>query len=117
MRKRVWTERTIYNLDTPDDRTHLRSGRHLMSLYEIPTERWQIDDINADRRDILAALESGRVLFCPALPFTVDSTQQRIFTPSILGGAKNASFDPRTQRLGSTTLSGGDADMLRELMR
>ena len=71
-----------------------------MSLYEIPTERWQIDDINADRRDILAALESGCVLFFPALPFAVDSTEQKIFTPSILGGAKNASFDPCTQVLG-----------------
>ena len=88
-----------------------------MSLYEIPTDRWQFDDTNANRRDILAALESGRVLFFPALPFAVDSTEQKIFTPSILGGAKNASFDPRTQRLGSTMLTGGDADMLRELMR
>jgi len=88
-----------------------------MSLYEIPTDRWQFDDTNANRRDVLAALESGCVLFFPALPFAVDSTEQKIFTPSILGGAKNASFDPRTQRLGSTTLTGGDADMLRELMR
>jgi hypothetical protein len=47
-----------------------------MSLYEIPTDRWQFDDTNADRRDI-----------------------QKIFTPSIRG-AQNTSFDPRTQLLG-----------------
>jgi 3-deoxy-D-manno-oct-2-ulosonic acid (Kdo) hydroxylase len=88
-----------------------------MSLYEIQSDRWQFDDRNANRGDILMALESGCVLFCPRLPFVVDSSERRIFTPSILGGAKNASFDPRTQRLGATTLTGGDADLLRELMR
>jgi hypothetical protein len=51
------------------------------------------------------------------LRFAVESNEQKIFTLSILGNAKNASFDPRTGRLGSTTLSGADADMLRGLMR
>jgi hypothetical protein len=88
-----------------------------MSLYEIQTDRWQIDDIREDCREIQAAIECGRVLFLPSLRFAVEPDEQKIFTPSILGGAKNASFDPRTQRLGSTTLSGADAEMLRGLMR
>ena len=88
-----------------------------MSLYEIQTDRWQIDDIGLDHGQIVGALESGQVLFLPSLRFAVEPGEARIFTPSILGGAKNASFDPRTQRLGSTTLSGTDAEMLRGLMR
>jgi hypothetical protein len=40
-----------------------------------------------------------------------------LFTPAILGSAKNASFDPATGRLGGTNVSGEDAEVLRALMR
>jgi hypothetical protein len=47
----------------------------------------------------------------------VETTESTLFTPAILGTAKNASFDPRTGRLGGTTLTGKDAEILSGFMR
>src|SRR5262245_1970269 len=66
--------------------------------------------------EVRAAVEAGRVVYLPKLSFTVTTDEGSLFTPSILGGAKNASFDPHTGRLGSTTLSGADAATLRAFM-
>ncbi len=61
-----------------------------------------------------SALEAGEVLFLPALRFAVDGSEtSTLFTPSILGTSKNASFDPATGRLGGTTAAGRDAETLR----
>jgi hypothetical protein len=68
-------------------------------------------------RDVLAPLEAGRVLFLPALRFAIEAAEAPLLSPAILAGAKNASFDPRTDRLGGTTLAGSQAEMLRTLMR
>jgi len=57
------------------------------------------------------------VLFFPRLRFSVDPAEESLFTPAILGSAKNASFDPATGRLGGTNVSGEDAEVLRALMR
>src|SRR5262249_28090724 len=88
-----------------------------MSLYEIYTDQWRSADALSHAADILTALGSGAGLVFSSLRFIVEPGEQRIFTPSILGGAKNASFDPRTGRLGSTQLTGPDADTLRGLMQ
>lgn len=63
-----------------------------------------------------SALESGEVLFFPALPFTVGSSDTQIFSPAILSSSKNASFDPSTGRVGGTTLEGPARDTLRDVM-
>jgi hypothetical protein len=60
-----------------------------------------------------SALEAGDVIFLPELSFRVEPEEAVIFTPSILGSSKNASYDPSTGRLGGTTAAGPDADMLR----
>jgi hypothetical protein len=59
------------------------------------------------------ALEAGEVLFFPELAFGVKPVEAVIFTPSILGSSKNASYDPATGRLGGTTAAGAEADTLR----
>jgi hypothetical protein len=59
------------------------------------------------------SLEVGHVLFLPALRFPVEGSETSLFTPSILGSSKNASFDPATGRLGGTTAAGRDAETLR----
>ncbi|MGH9143897.1 MAG: Kdo hydroxylase family protein [Vicinamibacterales bacterium] len=59
------------------------------------------------------ALEAGDVLFLPNLPFPVAMAEAVLFTPSILGSSKNASFDPASGRLGGTTTQGADAETLR----
>jgi hypothetical protein len=67
--------------------------------------------------DVQSALESGDVVFCPGLTFTVEPAEQALFTPAILGGSKNASYDPAADRLGGTSVSGGNAEVLRGFIR
>jgi hypothetical protein len=61
----------------------------------------------------VAALEAGDVLFLPALEFAVEPREATLFTPAILGSSKNSSFDPASGRLGGTTATGADAELLR----
>jgi hypothetical protein len=66
----------------------------------------------------MPALEAGHVLYLPGLRFAVDGNEMStLFTPSILGSSKNASFDPATGRLGGTTAAGRDAEALRQLIQ
>jgi 3-deoxy-D-manno-octulosonic acid hydroxylase-like protein len=65
----------------------------------------------------VSSLEAGDVLFLPRLGFDIQTDEGALFTPAILGGAKNASFDPSTGRLGRTTAAGREAEALRGLMR
>jgi len=57
------------------------------------------------------------VLFFSELRFDVDRSEAALFTPSILGSSKNASFDPIAGRVGGTSATGADADALQSLMR
>ena len=59
------------------------------------------------------ALEAGDVLFLPDLGFAVEPPEALLFTPSILGSSKNASYDPASGRLGGTTAAGRDAETLK----
>jgi hypothetical protein len=87
-----------------------------MSLYEILTERWEPDSGLSTAPTVLEVLETGSVLFLPALTFSTRPEEAPIFRPTILGSAKNTSFDPRTGQLGGTTLRGPEAETLRSLM-
>jgi 3-deoxy-D-manno-octulosonic acid hydroxylase-like protein len=63
------------------------------------------------------SLEAGDVLFFPRLRFSVDPAEESLFTPAILGSAKNASYDPAADRLGGTSATGSDAATLRAFIR
>src|SRR5437660_12501712 len=64
----------------------------------------------------VSELEGGNVLFFPDLGFEVQTQEALLFTPSLLGSAKNASYDPASGRLGGTTATGRDAETLRGFM-
>jgi hypothetical protein len=83
-----------------------------MSLYEFNMGRWV-----APSADMTAPIEDGRVVFMPALRFEILPDEAALFTPDILGGAKNASYDPAADRLGGTALTGEDAARLQGMMR
>jgi hypothetical protein len=87
-----------------------------MSLYTILTQNWEAESAQATQISAISALERGDVLFLPSLRFDVRETEASLFTPAILGGAKNASFDPCTGRLGGTTVTGTAAAALHGLM-
>jgi hypothetical protein len=86
-----------------------------MSLYEVQLSDWTAGSAAGDDRPA-DGLERGEVVYLPTLRFDVGADEGRLFTPSLLGGAKNASFDPRTGRLGSTTLDAADSAVLRAFM-
>src|SRR5262249_143955 len=65
----------------------------------------------------ITALEGGDVLFLPGLQFAVQPRGAPLLAPSILGSSKNASFDPTTGRLGGTSATGADAELLRGFIR
>jgi hypothetical protein len=65
----------------------------------------------------LAALERGDVVLLPRLRFAVEPGEAMLFTPAILGSAKNASYDPHGDRLGGTSATGRDAETLRAFIR
>ncbi|HEY7291603.1 MAG TPA: Kdo hydroxylase family protein [Vicinamibacterales bacterium] len=79
-------------------------------------DHWDGDKLLLMPDDVQSALEAGRVLFLPKLGFAVQPSEEGLFNPAILGGAKNASFDPRTGTLGGTTLSGTDRESLHHLL-
>jgi len=90
-----------------------------MSLYRALIDRTRWTDVlsHDSAAHALAALERGEVLFFPNLRFVIERSEAVLFTPSILGNSKNASFDPATGRLGGTTATAADLGALQSLMR
>ena len=66
--------------------------------------------------DSIAALERGDVVFIRDLAFDINPDERAIFSPAILSSSKNASFDPRTGKLGGTALQSLEAERLRALL-
>lgn len=62
-------------------------------------------------------LEQGRVVCLPNLAFAVDSAEQTIFSPAILSSSKNTSYDPATDEVGGTSLTGDSREQLRAVLR
>jgi len=85
-----------------------------MSLRDVVISGWTAAAAPADET---GALESGNVLCCRELRFDVAAGERVLFTPAILGRAKNASFDPATGRLGGTAVAGNEADALSRMLR
>src|SRR5262245_48794105 len=89
----------------------------LLMLHELGFSRWEPTPSADECADGLAALERGLVLYYPALEFKIHESERLLFTPTILGRAKNASFDPAIDRLGGTTLEPAQSQLLTALMR
>jgi len=79
----------------------------------LPVAAWDATPAGDLQAHATAALEAGDVLFLPGLQFAVEALETGLFTPAILGSSKNSSFDPALGRLGGTTATGADAELLR----
>jgi hypothetical protein len=90
--------------------------RDMTQLLALPHTDWRAATAEAGD-SVLHALESGDVVYLPSLRFAVEPPERSLFTPAILGSAKNASYDPSRGRLGGTTVVGADRDALQSLMR
>jgi 3-deoxy-D-manno-oct-2-ulosonic acid (Kdo) hydroxylase len=73
--------------------------------------------LSADLQDrAIGGLESGKVLFLPRYRFVVADDERTIFSPEIIAGSKNVSYDPRTGELRGTVASGPNSELLRKMI-
>jgi hypothetical protein len=72
--------------------------------------------VHAVSADAAAALERGDVLVVNERVFETASTERGLFSPSILAGGKNVSFDPTTRRIGGSSVSGAEARALEGML-
>lgn len=71
----------------------------------------------ADRARAVAALEDGRVVFLPSLPFVVEEAERGFLTPAALApGRKNISFDPVTGRCQGSAYADAEAQRLGAML-
>lgn len=88
-----------------------------MNSIEVLDLEGGLASVSADLRDRAAdTLESGKVLFLPHYGFHVTDAERKLLSPSVVNKSKNVSYDPRTGSVGGTTLSGPDADTLRDMI-
>jgi hypothetical protein len=87
-------------------------------LQTLPVTAWHGPFDPALRQRALTALEHGKVLLLPDLPFPIAADQADLLRPDVAGvERKNVSFDPRTGRLGNTALAPAEAERLTALLR
>jgi hypothetical protein len=87
-------------------------------LETLPITAWHGPFDPALRARAMAALESGKVLVLPDLPFQVAPDEADLLRPDVAGGErKNVSLDPRTGRLGNVALQPGEAGRLTAMVR
>ena len=92
--------------------------RHMpASVRTLDHADWNGTPSNAIVLEAAAELEAGDVVFLPDLSFGIEAGEALLLTPAILGGSKNASYDPSSGRLKGTTATGRDAETLRGFMR
>ena len=78
-------------------------------IVEVDIDQWQID---APKDDWIAAIEAGKVLYFPHLPFPLGADQANLFTPAVLDpGSRNISLGTDGKLKGAV----GDAATLAAL--
>jgi hypothetical protein len=87
-----------------------------LSVRAFEHTEWDAPPAFAVQPDIIAALESGDVIFLPELAFTVLKTEFGLFSPSIVGSLKNVAFDPATGRVGGTSAEGEERRLLAQML-
>jgi len=86
-------------------------------LLSLPIAAWHGPFDPALRARAIDALEAGRVLVLPHLPFLVTEAERDLLSPRILGGKrKNISLDPATKQLSNTSLDPAGNARLAALM-
>ena len=63
------------------------------------------------------ALETGKLLYAPHLPFELSEREQRFLSPNYLGASKNVSFRPHSGELRGADCQGPERDELMAMLR
>jgi hypothetical protein len=91
------------------------SQEDILAVFDIREWGGAIDQ--ADRARAVAALEEGRVVFLPSLPFVVEEAERGFLTPAALApGRKNISFDPATGRCQGSAYAEAEAARLGAML-
>ncbi len=86
------------------------------ALYSITETDWTGTPPDTVRREASDALESGRVLFFPQLPFILHENEKVLLSPALSDGkAKNISLDPNG-KLKHTNVPDAHREVLRAMM-
>jgi hypothetical protein len=87
-------------------------------LEELPITSWHGPFPGEARARALAALEAGKVIYCPDLPFAVAPDEAAFLNPAVGDDSrKNVSLDPATGQLGATALPPAEAARLAAMMQ
>ena len=87
-------------------------------LERLPIAAWHGPFAADLQQRAVDALEAGRVLVMPNLPFAVAAEERCFLDPATLAGErKNISLDPRTRRLGNAALAPDEAAILGAMLR
>ena len=85
-------------------------------VHAIDITAWEGDVSEAQRREAVEAIESGRVLFFPRLGFPIDEKERVLLTPDVSDGrAKNVSLKP-DGALRGTSCTGESAAALKRMI-
>jgi hypothetical protein len=85
-------------------------------LHTLDISSWTGPFSDALRADAIDALEHGKVLVFPNLPFAFEAQEQPLLSPSISNGkSKNVSLKPSGE-VGGTSLAGDDARALKDMI-
>ncbi|HEY4124642.1 MAG TPA: Kdo hydroxylase family protein [Rhizomicrobium sp.] len=86
------------------------------ALFRADLADWTAAPSDALQHEAIAALESGRVLLFPQLPFVLRENETALLSPSLSNGrAKNISLDP-SGKLKHTDVSADQHETLRAMM-
>lgn len=84
----------------------------------LPVTAWSGPFDPAIQTRAVEALESGKVLVLPDLPFAIEPGETRLLDPATLGEhGKNVSLDPQAHRLSNTAVPAADAAALAGMMQ
>jgi len=87
-------------------------------LEELPITDWGGPFSPELRERALDALEAGKVIFCPRLPFRVEAGEAAFLNPGVGDETrKNVSLNPTTGEIGATALPPDDAARLAAMMQ
>jgi hypothetical protein len=87
-------------------------------LHNIQGNKWETAFHETTQADAILALEQGKILFLPELPFRLLPQEQQFLLPDYAQpGAKNISYDARIDRLRCASCSGVEQDGIKTLMQ
>jgi 3-deoxy-D-manno-oct-2-ulosonic acid (Kdo) hydroxylase len=88
------------------------------SLEIIDIKSWKESISPALQDKAVQALENGKILYFPHLPFSMSQEESFFFNPNLVDPkAKNISYDPKKDQLGKVLCTGEKAKQLKEMMQ